>query len=94
MSALVQTILMAGAALGAVLGIIVLAERGARLLRLARPMTGRRLVVSEVLPLDRTRRLLLVTCDGRELLLLLGGSTEQVVAWLPGPPASGLGPSA
>lgn len=94
MSALIQTILMAGAALGAVLGIIVLAGRGARLLRLARPAAGRRLVVSEVLPLDRTRRLHLVTCDGRELLLLLGSSTEQVVAWPPGPPASGPGPNA
>lgn len=83
MSALIQTILMAGAALGAVLGIIVLAGRGARMLRLARPMTGRRLVLSEVLPLDRTRRLHLVSCDGREFLLLTGANTEQVVARLP-----------
>ena len=82
MSALVQTILMAGAALGAVLGIIVLAGRGARMLRLARPMTGRRLVLREVLALDRTRRLHLVSCDGREFLLLTGANTEQVVARL------------
>ncbi len=82
MSALVQTILMAGAALGAVLGIIVLAGRGARMLRLARPVTGRRLALREVLPLDRTRRLHLVSCDGREFLLLLGANTEQVVARL------------
>jgi len=83
MSALLQTILTAAAALGAVLGIIVLAGRGARMLRLNRPTTGRRLVLSEALALDRTRRLQLVLCDGRELLLLTGGSADQVVAWLP-----------
>ncbi len=94
MSELIRTILLAGAALGAVLGIIVLAGRGARMLRLARPITGRRLAVSEVLSLDRTRRLHLVSCDGRELLLLLGGNTEQVVAWLPGPSAPDPGPGA
>ncbi len=78
-----QAILTAGAALGAVLGIIVLAGRGARMLRLARPIAARRLMLLEALPLDRTRRLHLVACDGRELLLLIGGGTDQVVAWLP-----------
>lgn len=90
MSALIQTVVMAGAALGAVLGIIVLAGRGARMLRLARPMTGRRLVLNEVLPLDRTRRLHLVSCDGREFLLLIGANTEHVVARLD-PSSSELG---
>lgn len=83
MPAFLQAILTAGAALGAVLGIIVLAGRGARMLRLARPTTGRRLILGEALTLDRTRRLQLVTCDGRDLLLLTGGGTDQVVAWLP-----------
>lgn len=77
-----QAILTAAAALGAVLGIIVLAGRGARMLRLARPIAARRLTLLEALPLDRTRRLHLVACDGRELLLLTGGGTDQVVAWL------------
>ena len=88
MSALIQTVAMAGAALAAVLGAIVLAGRGARMLRLAQPAAGRRLVLGEVLALDRTRRLQLVSCDGRELLLLIGSSSEQVVGWLP-PAASG-----
>lgn len=83
MSASLQTILMAGAALGAVLGIIVLAGRGARVLRLGQPTAGRRLVLGESLALDRTRRLQLVSCDGRECLLLIGGGSEQVVGWLP-----------
>ena len=90
MSALIQTVALAGAALAAVLGIIVLAGRGARMLRLARPAAGRRLVLGEALALDRTRRLQLVSCDGRELLLLIGSSSEQVVSWLP-PAVSGTG---
>ena len=88
MSALIQTVAMAGAALAAVLGLVVLAGRGARMLRLAQPTAGRRLVLGEVLALDRTRRLQLVSCDGRELLLLIGSSSEQVVSWLP-PASSG-----
>jgi flagellar protein FliO/FliZ len=83
MSPIIQAILTAGAALGAVLGIIVLAGRGARMLRLARPSAGRRLVLGEALALDRTRRLHLVALDGRELLLLTGGATDLVVTWLP-----------
>lgn len=83
MSALIQTAAMAGAALAAVLGMVVLAGRGARMLRLAQPAVGRRLVLGEALVLDRTRRLQLVSCDGRELLLLIGSSSEQVVSWLP-----------
>lgn len=92
MSALLQTILMAGAALGAVLGIIVLVGRGARMLRLGQPVASRRLALGESLVLDRTRRLQLVSCDGRECLLLIGSGSEQVVGWLP-PTAAALGTS-
>ncbi len=92
MSALLQNTLLACAALGAVLGLIVLAGRGARMMRLVRPTAGRRLVLGEALALDRTRRLQLASCDGREVLLLIGGSTEQVVAWLPNAAAPGSEP--
>jgi hypothetical protein len=34
----------------------------------------------EALPLDARRRLLLVHCDGRELLLLVGGPQDLVVS--------------
>ena len=92
MSELVRTFLTAGAALAAVLGIIVLAGRGVRMLRLARPIAGRRLVLIEALALDRVRRLHLVACDGRELVLLTGGGADQVVGWLPSPtPVQGPG---
>ena len=91
MSALIQTAALAGAALAAVLGMVVLAGRGARLLRLAQPSAGRRLVLGEALTLDRTRRLQLVSCDGRELLLLIGSGSEQVVSGLPAAaPGTGL----
>lgn len=83
MSALLQTILMGGAALGAVLGMVVLAGRGARMMRLGQPAAGRRLMLGETLVLDRTRRLQLVSCDGRECLLLIGSGSEQVIGWLP-----------
>ena len=33
--------------------------------------------------IDRTRSLRIVSCDDRELLILLGGGTDVVVGWLP-----------
>ena len=82
MSPFIQTIGTAVAALAAVLAVVLLAGRGARALRLARPGPARRLVVREALAIDRTRQLLLVSCDGRELLLLTGGG-DRVIGWLP-----------
>jgi flagellar protein FliO/FliZ len=40
--------------------------------RFTGPKTARRLAIVETLILDPTRRLVLVSCDGRERLLLLG----------------------
>jgi flagellar protein FliO/FliZ len=42
------------------------------LARFAAPKKDRRLTVVETLVLDPSRRLVLVSCDGRERLLLLG----------------------
>lgn len=76
--------LSAAASLLAVLGLVLL---GGRLLRAsglapaAKP--GARLGLQESLALDPRRRLLLVRCDGREVLLLTGGAQDQVVGWLP-----------
>jgi flagellar protein FliO/FliZ len=42
------------------------------LARFAGPKKARRLAVVETLVLDPSRRLVLVSCDGRERLLLLG----------------------
>jgi flagellar protein FliO/FliZ len=76
--------LTAAAALAAVLGLVLL---GGRLLRASgiapAARAGTRLGVQETLALDPRRRLVLLRCDGREVLLLTGGSQDQVVGWLP-----------
>lgn len=73
----------AAAALFGVLGLILLAARLARRAGLAPQAGGGRLKLEESLALDARRRLVLVRCDGRGLLLLTGGATDQVVGWLP-----------
>ena len=45
---------------------------------------GRRLHLAESLALDAKRRLHLISCDGRWLLLQTGGPQDQVIGWLPG----------
>ena len=39
--------------------------------------------VEESVALDTRRRLVLVRCDEKSLLLLTGGAQDQVVGWLP-----------
>ena len=65
------------------LGLILLAARLARGAGLAPRAGAGRLRVEETLALDARRRLVLVRCDGRGLLLLTGGAQDQVVGWLP-----------
>ena len=80
------SLLTAAGALAAVLLLVVLAGRLARLTRFARPRgaaTGQ-LRVEEQISLDPRRRLLLVRCDGRRVLLLTGPQ-DCVVGWLPEP---------
>ncbi len=72
----------AAGALAAVLGLILMAGKLARQAGLA-PQAGKRLRVEESVALDTRRRLILVRCDERSLLLLTGGSQDQVVGWLP-----------
>jgi flagellar protein FliO/FliZ len=76
------------AALVFVLGLIALLAWAARRWRLGTMPAGaaRRLALVEVLPLDARRKLVLVRCDGREHLLLLGPDGNRVVAAGP-PPA-------
>jgi flagellar protein FliO/FliZ len=77
------TWMTAAAALIAVVALILLAGRLARRAGLAPRAGNCRLRLEEALPLDARRRLLLVRCDGRALLLLTGGAQDQVVGWLP-----------
>ncbi len=69
-------------ALAFVLGLIALLAWAARRWRLGVTPAGtaRRLAVVEVLPLDQRRRLVLVRCDEREHLLLLGPDGNRVIA--------------
>jgi flagellar protein FliO/FliZ len=77
------SILTAGAALIAVLALIWLAGRAARLSGMAsRPASGASLAVQEVLALDGRRRLHLITCGERRVLLLTGGAQDLVIGWL------------
>jgi flagellar protein FliO/FliZ len=79
-----SSLLSAVAALAVVLSAIVLVGRLARLPRFAHRIgreTGRMRIV-EQLNLDPRRRLLLVRCDSR-CVLLLTGQQDQVVGWLP-----------
>ncbi len=78
--------LSAAAALALVLGIILLSGRVARMTKFAGAAgrTAGRLGVIEQLSLDAKRRLLLVRCDGR-CVLILTGQQDHVVGWLQDP---------
>lgn len=84
--------LPAAAALAAVLALVLLAGRISRLTGFARPGLrlgpSRRLAIRDSLQLDRTRRLQIVRCDNRDVLLLTGGPTDVVVGWIPIPPSA------
>jgi flagellar protein FliO/FliZ len=41
------------------------------------------LAVDETIALDSRRRLHLVRCGGRQVLLLTGGGSDTVVGWVP-----------
>jgi len=79
----VGSLLLAGGALAAVLGMIWLAQRSARLGGVGKFRAGARLGVQESFALDPRRRLHLIRCDDRFVLLLTGGAQDVVVGWLP-----------
>lgn len=89
MSAEVIPVLTAILALIAVLGLIWLAGRFARIsgvgLRRSSGTKGRLLMVEESLALDQRRRLLLLRCANRRVLVMTGG-TDIVLGWVPGEP--------
>lgn len=78
------SLLSAGAVLAGIIATIVLAGRFLPLARLTRQHAGAagRLTLVGSLHLDPRRRLLLVQCEGRSVLLLTG-QQDQVVGWLP-----------
>jgi flagellar biogenesis protein FliO len=90
MSNSLSGLIPAFAALGAVVGLVLLAGRFVKAAGLARPQTrpgpadGHRLTILDTMMLDRTRRVHVIQWHDRTLLLLTGGPTDMVV---------GLGPS-
>ncbi len=81
-----NSLLTAGAALGVVLALIWLGARAARLTGLApRPAGTRVLALQDSLALDSRRRLLVVRCGARDVVLMTGGAQDVVVGWLPQP---------
>lgn len=78
--------LKAFVALGAVVLLAFAALRGLRAVTPGTAKPGgrtRRLAVQEVLALDPKRRLVVIRCDGRDLLLLTGGAADVPLGWLP-----------
>lgn len=75
--------LTAGIALLFVLGLILLLARLLRATGLASQSGGQRLKLQEVLALDGRRRVIILQCDGREVLLLTGGPQDLCLGWLP-----------
>ncbi len=49
----------------------------------AMPRSGTGFLQPAAAAIDPRRRLVLARCDGREVLLLVGGPTDTVVGWLP-----------
>lgn len=79
-----QSILTVVSSLAAIIAFIVLVTRLMRhRLMAVTGQTGRVLRLCETLPIDPKRRILLLECDGSRLLLLTGGSQDQVLGWIP-----------
>lgn len=74
----------AAAALAGVTGLILCLGWLAPRTRVARPR-DRTLVVKDTVALDARRRLHLVDCGTRQVLLLTGGERDVVVGWPDGP---------
>jgi flagellar protein FliO/FliZ len=74
----------AGAALAGVILLILLAGRAAKATWFGRIQGSGRMRLVESLALDPRRKLILVSCDGRGLLLLTG-TQDQVVGWIADP---------
>ena len=81
----ILSILTAGGMLAVVLGLIYVAQRGARWAGIATRSASsvRLLTLDETLAIDARRRLVLVRCGERRCLLLTGGTQDVLLGWLP-----------
>jgi flagellar protein FliO/FliZ len=70
----------------ALLAVLLLVALAARLIRMGgwtpRPQPGKLLALRESVALDPRRRLLLVECGQKRVVLLTGGPQDLVVGWI------------
>jgi flagellar protein FliO/FliZ len=74
-------------ALAAVLALIWLTQRILRAGGLAPRSSSGRLALVSMIALDPRRKIALVRCDNRYLLLLTGGANDLLLGWIPDAPA-------
>jgi flagellar protein FliO/FliZ len=81
-----QTILLVG---GVLIGVIALIGVAARLFQFSgwrtHPSGGRTLILRESIALDPRRRIHLVQCGQRQVVLLTGGGQDLVIGWMQEP---------
>jgi flagellar protein FliO/FliZ len=81
-----QTILFV---VGALIGVIALIGAAAKLFQFSgwrpRPGSGRTLILRESIAIDPRRRIHLVQCGQRHVLLLTGGTQDLVIGWMQDP---------
>ena len=75
--------------LGVLTGVIALILAATRLLQFSmwrtQPRPGRTLVLRESIAIDPRRRMHLVQCGQRQVILLTGGGQDLVVGWVQDP---------
>jgi flagellar protein FliO/FliZ len=81
-----QTMLLVG---GTLIGVLTLIGLAARLFQMgvwqSRPVMGRTLILRESVALDPRRRVHVLQCGERQVVLLTGGGQDLVVGWIPEP---------
>lgn len=74
---------------GVLIGVIALIGAAARLFQLsgwrAQSHSGRTLILRESIALDPRRRIHIVQCGQRQVVLLTGGGQDLVVGWMQDP---------
>jgi flagellar protein FliO/FliZ len=74
---------------GVLIGVLALIGAAAKLFQFtnwrSQPRSGRTLVLRESIALDPRRRLHLVQCGQRQVVLLTGGGQDLVVGWMQDP---------
>ncbi len=75
--------------LGSLIGVLALIGTATRLFQFSlwrtQPRPGRTLILRESIALDPRRRIHLVQCGERQVILLTGGGQDVVIGWMQDP---------